>query len=208
MNEHSRTAGQNSAPPRSSSLNTAEQPASPNRCGLSLPWDVAGRITLLFGTLCLIKLVMLAGLQKYLFQMHWRVPAEPFTWVNWAVFGAFVILLGLNLWQFAARCSLAGARVVRIANLGILILGAWFILITFHAGDKNYLYPVLNGTLTFWDLRSYLSLVFFFQAPFLAVWLFVYALIYYGLVRTGREHLALYVTSVFATTYTAFFYMI
>jgi glucan phosphoethanolaminetransferase (alkaline phosphatase superfamily) len=186
-------------------LNTSEQPAAPNRRGISPPWDVAGRILLLFGTLCLIKLIMLTGLQKYLFQTHWRVRSTPLTWVNLAAFGAFVVLLGLNLWQFAARCSLAGARVVRIANLGILILGAWFILITFHAGDKNYLYPTLNGTLTFWDLRSYLSLAFFFQAPLLAVWLFVYALLYYGLARTSREHLALYVTSVFAAIYTALF---
>jgi glucan phosphoethanolaminetransferase (alkaline phosphatase superfamily) len=186
-------------------LNTSEQPAAPNRRGISVPWDVAGRILLLFGTLCLIKLIMLTGLQKYLFQTHWRVRSTPLTWVNLAAFGAFVVLLGLNLWQFAARCSLAGARVVRIANLGILILGAWFILITFHAGDKNYLYPTLNGILTFWDLRSYLSLAFFFQAPLLAVWLFVYALLYYGLARTSREHLALYVTSVFAAIYTALF---
>jgi arylsulfatase A-like enzyme len=160
---------------------------------------------LLFGALCLIKLIMLTSLQKYLFQMHWRTESGPVTWVNQTAFGAFVVLLGLNLWQFATRCSTGGARVVRIANLGILILGAWFILITLHAGDKNYLYPVLNGTLTFLDLRSYLSLDFFFQAPFLAVWLFVYALLYYGLVRTGREHLALYFTSVFATIYTALF---
>ncbi len=166
--------------------------------GSACPWDVAGRILLLFGTLCLIKLIMLIGLQKYLFQEHWRTSSPPLTWVNYAAFGAFVILVGLNLWQFATRCSRSGARTVRIANLAILILGAWFILITLHAGDKNYLYPILNGTLTFWDLRSYLSLAFFFQAPFLAVWLFVYALLYYGLVRTGREHLALHVTSVFA----------
>jgi len=162
-----------------------------------------GRILLLFGTLSLLKLIMLVGLQKYLFQIHWRTSSPPVTWVNFCAFGAFIILLGLNLWQFAIRCSLAGARVVRVANLGILFGGAWFILITFHTGDKNYLYSVLNGTLKFWDLRSYLSLAFFFQPPFLAVWLFVYALIYYGLVRTGREHLALHVTSVFATIYTA-----
>ena len=137
--------------------------------------------------------------------MHWRADSPPLTRVNVAAFGVFIVLLALNLWRFATYCSTRGVRIVRIANLGILILGAWFILITFHAGDKNYLYPVLNGTLTFWDLRSYLSLAFFFQAPFLAVWLFVYALLYYGLVRTGREHLALYFTSVFATIYTALF---
>jgi phosphoglycerol transferase MdoB-like AlkP superfamily enzyme len=205
VNDNDRPPRQNSAPPAPASLKTADQPAAPNRHGISLPWDVAGRILLLFGALCLVKLIMLIGLQKYLFQVHWRVGSTPLTWVNVTAFGVFVVLLGLNLWQFAARCSPGGARVVRIANLGILILGAWFILITFHAGSNNYLYPTLNGTLTFWDLRSYLSLAFFFQAPFLSVWLFVYALIYYGLVRTGREHLALYVTSIFATIYTALF---
>lgn len=148
---------------------------------------------------------MLIGFQKYLFQVHWRVGSLPFTWVNLAAFGVFVVVLGLNLWQFAARCSAGGARTVRAANAGILILGAWFILLTFHTGSKNYLYPVLNGTLSLLDLRSYLSLAFFFQSPLLAVWLFVYALIYYGLARTGREHLVLYVTCVFATIYMALF---
>ena len=97
------------------------------------------------------------------------------------------------------------ARMVRAANMCVLALGVFFIFLTFRTSDNNYLYPVMHGTLKWWDLRWYLSLAFFFQPPFLAVWLFVYILIYYGLVRTGRERLVLHVTAVFAAIYTAFF---
>jgi phosphoglycerol transferase MdoB-like AlkP superfamily enzyme len=120
-------------------------------------------------------------------------------------FYIFTVLVGLNLWQFGKKCSIGGAPFVRMANACVLGLGAAFIFLTFHVGDKNYLYPILTGSLHWWDLKSYLSLAFFFQKPFLAVWLFIYALVYYGLVRTSREHLILYVTSVFAFFYLVFF---
>ena len=43
----------------------------------------------------------------------------------------------------------------------------------------------------------------FFEMPFLFVWLFVYALIYYGMWRKKREQFILRVTAVFATAYIA-----
>ncbi len=59
-----------------------------------IPWDVAGRIGLLFGSLCLIKLVMLAGFRKHLFEVHWRIGITPGTWIDLAAFGIFVIVAG------------------------------------------------------------------------------------------------------------------
>ncbi len=148
---------------------------------------------------------MLVGFRKHLFEIHWRFNLPPENWLNRTAFYIFAVLTGLNLWRFGKKCSVAGAPVVCMANLSVLTLGAFFIFLTFHIGNKNYLYPLLDGTLKWWELKSYLSLNFFFQAPFLAGWLFIYALIYYGLVRTGREHLALYLTAICAVFYLTFF---
>jgi phosphoglycerol transferase MdoB-like AlkP superfamily enzyme len=171
----------------------------------TVPWDVGGRIILLFAVLCLIKLVMLAGFRKHLFEIHWRINSTPQTWVNEAVFYAFAVLAGLNLWQLGKRCRAGGARVVRAANLCVLVLGVLFLFLTFHAGDKSYLSLLMSNTLGWWDLKWYLSLAFFFQPPFLAGWLGTYGLLYYGLARTGREHWMLHVTALFVASYTAFF---
>ena len=106
-------------------------------------------------------------------------------------------------WQFARRCSAGGARTVRAANALVLVAGVSFISLTFQANGNNYLYPVIKGTLSWWDLRWYLSQIFFFQWPFLAAWIFIYAAIYYFLARTKREHLVLHLTAIFAAIYVA-----
>ena len=169
----------------------------------TIPWDVAGRIGLLFLTLCALKLAKLAVFRKHLFEIHWRANAEVYDWVNDAAFYLFVALVGLNLWQFARRCSGEGARTVRTANALVLLAGASFIFLTLQADGKNYLYPMINETLSWLDLRWYLNLNFFFMPPFLAVWVFVYAAAYYALARTRREHLVLHLTAVFAAVYVA-----
>src|ERR1700733_251077 len=141
----------------------------------AIPWGVGGRIGLLFTVLCLIKLVMLAGFGRHLFEIHWRTDTPHHNWMNGVVFFVFAVLVGLNLWQLGTRCQAGGARTVRAANAGVLALGALFIFLTFHTMNKNYLYEVMNGTLTWWDLRWYLMQAFFFQPPFLVVWLLIYA---------------------------------
>ena len=170
-----------------------------------IPWDVVGRIGLLFTTLCLLKLAILFRFRKHLYHVHWRIGETPTDWLGWAAFYLFVVLVGLNLWYLGKGCASHGARAVRVANAGVLALGLVFIFLMFHAGDKNYIYAALNGILSWRDISSYLSLALFFQKPFLAAWLFAYVLIYYGLARTGREHLALYFTSVCAVVYLLLF---
>ena len=202
MNENRKFTGIHSKPVENPSDAKIDSPKARWR---AIPRDVGGRIILLFTILCLIKLAILAGFQKHLFEIHWRTGTITYTWVNEVFFYIFAVLVGLNLWRLGTRCMAGNARVVRSANMCVLALGVLFIFLTFHAGDKNYLYPVMYGTLKWWDLRWYLDLAFFFQPPFLAVWLFVYALIYYGLARTGRERLVLHVTAVFAAIYTALF---
>ena len=147
---------------------------------------------------------MLAGMRKQLFEAHWRVGNE--LWASWlcaGLFYLFALLAGANIWVFGMRCQSGGRRTIHVANGFVLFFGAVFIFLTFHEGGKNYFYPVLNGVLGWKDLGPYLSLNLFFRWPYLAAWILVYAFIYYGLIRTRREHLLLRVTGVFAAMYTA-----
>ncbi|MGN6555932.1 MAG: LTA synthase family protein [Verrucomicrobiota bacterium] len=88
-------------------------------------------------------------------------------------------------------------------NLCMLILALLFIFLTFREGDKNWLHPLMSGTLKWNDLGAYLNLNLFFRPPFLAVWIGAYAAVYYAFARTGREALVLQVTAIFATAYIA-----
>jgi phosphoglycerol transferase MdoB-like AlkP superfamily enzyme len=162
---------------------------------------VWGRAGLLFAALSLIKAVMLFGFRKHLFETHWRVSSERYDWMNEVAFYVFAVLVGLVVWRIKDLCAGAGTRVIRLANVSVLGLGALLIFFTFHEGQWNYLDPVLNGVLSWKDLGPYLSLNFFFRPPYLSVWIFIYAAVYYGLVRTGREHLILNVTAVAAVVY-------
>jgi phosphoglycerol transferase MdoB-like AlkP superfamily enzyme len=163
-----------------------------------------GRTALLFAVLCLVKLAVMISLRKYLFEIHWRVGAQPLlTWTNELAFYAFAVLGGLHLWRLGTRCMEAGAPMVRAANVCVLILGGGFILLTFHEGDKNYLVPVMFDVLNWKDMGWYFVLDFFFRKPFLAAWLLGYALVYYHLFRTRREQLILRVTAVCAAAYVA-----
>ena len=159
------------------------------------------RIAVGFAALCLVKLILLVSLRKQLFEIHWRVSDEAPNWVNSAAFYLFAVLVGLNLWKLGTRCLPAGARVVRAANICVLFLCALFIFLTFHAGDKNYLYAVMTDILSWKSLGWYLYNDSCYQMPFLAAWVFAYALAYYGFWSKGREHLMLRVTAVFATAY-------
>lgn len=198
-------SGKEQIPSPCRSTVAASVPGGASAPWYGIPWDIAGRIGLLFTALCLIKLVMLLGFRKHLFHIHWRFAFPPENWLNLTAFYTFVLLVGLNLWCFGKKCATGGVGVVRAANACVLALGVFFISLTFHAGDKNYLYPWLNGTLSWWELNSYLSQALFFQTPYLAAWLLVYAVIYYGLARSGREQLVIFVTSIFAVLYLAIF---
>jgi phosphoglycerol transferase MdoB-like AlkP superfamily enzyme len=159
------------------------------------------RVSVLFLVLCLIKLVMLIGFRKHLFEIHWRISGQPVGIVNTVAFCGFVALVGISLWRLGKRCAAINVQTVRSANACVLGVGALFILLSFHEGDKNWLYPVMNGILNWRDLGSYLSLNLFFRPPFLAVWLTAYVFSYYILVRSNREHLLLQITAVCAAAY-------
>ncbi len=168
---------------------------------LSLPAPAWSRVLVLFLALAFIKLVLLVGLRKHLHEIHWRIEGVPTTWANYAAFCGFVVLGVLSLATLAGYCRAVAVKAVRTANAVVLALGLLFIFLTFHSGDKNYLFIVMSGVLNWKDLGSYLSLDLFFQPPFLAAWLLGYALSYYALARAGRESLALYLTAAFAGLY-------
>jgi hypothetical protein len=152
------TSGNNiTNPPAASEAADAGAPIQISgwRAALAAP-GLVNRVTLGFVALCLIKLIMVVGLRKELFEIHWRVSDVAPTWVNSVAFYLFAILVGANLWKLGACCMPAGVRVVRWMNAVVLFLAAIFILFTFHSGDRNYLNAVMTETLQFKDLRWYL----------------------------------------------------
>jgi arylsulfatase A-like enzyme len=159
---------------------------------------IEARVVVLFAALVLVKLALLAGMTKHLHEIHWRVEHLPVSWLNFAAFFLFVGLFVAGIWSLGLACRQTAVRSIRIINLLILVLGLAFCFITSHSGDKNYLQLVMSGVLRWNALLPYLQLDLFFHKPFLAGWLLAYALIYYGLVRTGRESQVLFWTAGFA----------
>jgi hypothetical protein len=162
------------------------------------------RVGLLFLALCLIKALLLVAFRKHLFEIHWRFGGEPYDWVSEAGSYLLAVLVIVQLWKLGMECQAAGRRVVRAANACVLALGAAFILLTLHEGSNNYLTPIMKGVLTWKSLGWYLALDFCFRPPYLAAWVLLYALVYYGLARTGRGHRILQFTAICAGLYIAF----
>jgi glucan phosphoethanolaminetransferase (alkaline phosphatase superfamily) len=167
----------------------------------ALPFGAWTRIGLLFASLVLVKVVLVFGFAKHVYEKHWRVTDEPESWLNHATFFLFLVLALLGLLSLATHCRKKGLRTVRSANAAILFLGLLFIFLTFRTGDKNYLYPIMIGILKWGSLVPYLSLDLFFRPPFLAAWMLLYAFVYYLMARSGREDLTLHLTAVVAGAY-------
>ena len=148
-----------------------------------------------------LKLVMILSQGESLYELHWRVSGMRPSWVNYLAFYAFMLLGALGLVSLARECRTISLRSVRMTNALVVFLGLSFIFLTFHNGDKNLVYPVLSGVLRWTSLVPYVANSVFFNQPFLAAWLFVYAASYYVLARTGRESLVLFLTAGFGLAY-------
>jgi hypothetical protein len=159
-----------------------------------IPARVWARVQVLFGALVLIKCLMLVGLRKHLYEIHWRVGEEDVTTLGTFAYYLFVALGIASLFLLGRRCRATGPRAIHALNAIVVGLGLLFVLLNFHAGDKKYLFPVMTGVLRWWNLGSYLSLDFFFRAPYLAGWIAGYALAYYGLARSGKAAWTFYLT--------------
>src|SRR5439155_20730535 len=168
---------------------------------LSLPQAAWSRLLVLFVALTGAKLALIVSLGKRLFESHWRLTPHLPVWEDYLLFGFFVVVGFLSLMRLQRHCALAGLRAVRAASAMVLGFGLIFIFFTFHAQSRNYLFPILTGVLDWNSLVPYLSLDLFFHPPFLGVWLFVYALSYYLLVRSGRESWVLHLTAIFGAAY-------
>ena len=167
-----------------------------------LPAAAWSRILVLFIALASIKIALLVGLGRHLGEIHWRVGESRTAWCPPAIaYYLFVGLGVLSLLGLAGRCRSVGVKAVRAANGIVLGLGLLFIFLTFHSGEKNYLFPIMTGILKWTSLGPYLSLDLFFRSPFLAAWVLGYAFIYYLLARTGRESWVLHLTALGAGGY-------
>jgi hypothetical protein len=191
MNEKNQAAISDSTPAVSSQS---------SRAG-TISWDLAGRIGLLFVALCSIKLAMLVGLRVHLFEIHWRVDSEGYSWLDRVAFFAFAILVALHLWRLGDRCAASSVKAVRAANLCVLILGAAFIFLASDAGGKHLFTSLMEGTGTWRDVYS----AFFSDPPLWSVWLLMYLMFYFVLLRLGMERLVLRVTAVLAAVYIVLF---
>ncbi|HZR20667.1 MAG TPA: LTA synthase family protein [Verrucomicrobiae bacterium] len=165
------------------------------------PVQIGSRLIVLLAGLGIIKLILLATQGESLFEAHWRINGNAGGWLNYVVFYAFVVLGGLAIVKLGGSVRQVTPRAARTVNLAVLILGLTFIFLTFHNGDKNYLYPVFNGVLKWTSLVPYIANSLFFNQPFLAAWIFVYAAVYYVLARTGREQHGFWLTAVFGCVY-------
>lgn len=145
--------------------------------------------------------MLLASQGKILYEAHWRIGGTQFNWLNYVGFYGLVFLGGLTIIKLGGAVRKETPRAARTVNFALVSLGLIFIFLTFHNGDKNYLYPVLNGVLKWTSLGPYLANSLFFNQPFLAGWIFVYAAGYYVLARTGRERHAFWLTACFACAY-------
>src|SRR5262249_13099994 len=125
---------------------SAPSTSSPAPRAGKISWDVAGRIGLLFIALCSIKLVMLAGLRAHLFEIHWRVDSEGYSWLDRVAFFSFALLVALHLWRLGDRCAAGGVKTVRAANLCVLVLGAAFIFLASDAGGKHLFTSLMDGS--------------------------------------------------------------
>jgi hypothetical protein len=147
------------------------------------------------------KLILLAGQGENLYEAHWRIGGLRITWVNDLAWYVFVVLGTLGVLRLGTCCQLIGVKAVRVVNATVVILGLCFVFLTFHNGDKNYLYPLLSGVLHWTSVGPYLANSLFFNQPFLAAWVFAYAVGYYLLVRSGREKNAIMMTAAFGLAY-------
>jgi hypothetical protein len=159
------------------------------------------RLIVLFVALAVLKVILTVGQGQSLYEAHWRTNGVPESRVNVAAFCAFILLGGLSLASIAKRSQEIGTKAVRTLNASVLLLGLVFIFLTFHNGNKNYFYPILNGVLKWSSLGPYFANSLFFNQPFLAAWIFVYGISYYVMARTGREKWVLWLTATFGCAY-------
>src|SRR4051812_22994789 len=166
-----------------------------------VPGQLWPRLLILFFVLCAVKAALLLTLGKHLFEIHWRTQTTEIGWVDYLSFAGFVLIGTLTLARLAHFCRDLDIKTVRAANGVVLGLGFVFLVMTFHQGGSNYVYPIAAHVLQWTSLGPYLADDLFFNPPFLVVWLAAYALGYYWLIRSGRESGVLYLTAAFVAGY-------
>src|SRR5437870_2750167 len=94
---------------------------------VNLPMTVWARLAVLFLALVSIKVILLVGLRKHLFEIHWRLAGREIIWSDYAAFYGFLILGVLSLAELGRRCQAVGLKAVRASNAAVLALGLLFI---------------------------------------------------------------------------------
>lgn len=159
------------------------------------------RLAVIFGALISLKAIGWFNSSRYLFENYWRGNTPPITAANYVFFAGFALLVGALIWILARNYDHEPLRKHRFLN-GLISLSALvFIFSSFHEADTSHLQAVCRGTLAVSDLGSYYSLNFFFRPPYLAVWMAVYAISYWLLMRQQLERFGLRLTAIFGGAY-------
>ena len=163
--------------------------------------SIVSRMLVLFAALTAVKLILLVGQGQSLYEAHWRINGVAGSWLNFVGFYAFIITGGLSLVLLGKSHFSVGLKEMRVLNACVLCIGLIFIFLTLHNGNKNYLYPVLSGVLSWKSLGPYVANSIFFNQPYLGGWVLAYCFGYYVLARTGKEKFGILLTALTGCSY-------
>lgn len=146
-------------------------------------------------SVCLVLLALKIGLlalgRDQLVQEHWRIASEHGTLVRSLLFSA---LLGLSIlipvWKIPKRTIGSGKK----SGLVFCLIALAFFMPEFI--HNNYLYTILHGPLSVWDMRHYFLIDLFFKSPYLILHFIALAVGGYIGTRRGDDRIFLSVYAI------------
>lgn len=148
---------------------------------------IYGRAIALMVLLFVLKLWLLIQNREDLFQEHWRIVRRGLNWTDFLAYGLFLLLVGAISFIVGKSLSNSKPKHVRLLFVFSFLGAIFFVFSSFHVMEKNYIQPVVDGTLKWWQVGHYLIMDLFFAPPFLAIYLGGGAVLYWIFLRTNRE---------------------
>lgn len=145
------------------------------------------RAAVLLLVLCGIKLILIGGLGGSLYHEHWRVGTPKPTWFEVLNYGLFLLIVMTSVVLIGRRIPANNLKTIRWYNVGFVVTGLIFTVLSFHRLKSNYLYPVMTGSYGMLEVWHYLAMDLFFEPPYLSLYIFAYALAAWVLIRAKRE---------------------
>ena len=160
----------------------------------SVETHLTSRVLILLASLFTIKAALVAQLNQHLFQAHWRTRLLMPDILDYLNYLMFPVIGFFTLVCFAGDIGMKSSRRVAVANFWIVVMGLSHVCLSFFEGDFNYMVPLMEGIINASDLWAYMSMNLFFRPPFLFVWLFSYALVFWFNLRSQKPERLFYWT--------------